>query len=227
MEKLTGSSVCRGKVQPKILGAMIVLGKSLKPDGSPTGSTIERAETAAKAYKANPKAYGRVIASGLCQREFPVENLPVGVSEGEYQREVLIRRGVPEDIIRVDNLSRTTFANAYNPAMLGFYEGVAFDEEHPLALVAGYPHIIRAGLSLRKVVGVPNSQFRRIISPGETDPSTFIRESIGILATRLALRGVSTGDYNGVELAEQRFHNIVGIVRGQEEVEPLPSSEMA
>jgi hypothetical protein len=190
-------------------GVLEVIGKSLLSDGSPTPQTISRAETAAKVFHANPGMFGRVVVSGLYQRDFTQELLPAGASEAAYQKEVLVRQGVPEEFIRVDSESTTTFANAYTPRMLGLFEGVVLDDEHPFALVAGYPHVVRAGIVVRRAHAIPSSLFLPVVSPGENNVKTFARELVGIAATRLALIGVVPGDLYGVQAAEDRYHAMI------------------
>jgi uncharacterized SAM-binding protein YcdF (DUF218 family) len=107
---------------------VIVLGCQVYPDRVPSHSLVQRLNAAVQYLNEHPRV--SVIVSGAQGDDEPCP-------EAEVMREMLIERGVPEEIIHLEDRSRITIENILNAkALLG--------EGKNIALVSSDYHVERA-----------------------------------------------------------------------------------
>ena len=112
----------------KNVDAILILGHRLEKDGSPSEDQIRRIDRAAAYWKENNASI-----------VMPCGGLTPGQkqTEAEVMRTMLIARGVPEQVIRLEDRSRITIENVRNArALLG--------EGKKVALVTSDYHLERA-----------------------------------------------------------------------------------
>lgn len=130
--------------------AILVLGHRLKPDCTPTNDLVSRIDRTVALWK---KTGAKVVmpCGGITRdRER---------SEAEVMREMLIERGVPDDVIRLENKSRTTTENIVNAkALMG--TGAR------MALVTSDYHVERS-LSLCRRLGLDAYGVAALTEEGE------------------------------------------------------------
>lgn len=86
--------------------AIVVLGASVKPDGTPSDILADRLEVAADLYLSG--AAPAVIASG--------DNRTSHYNESDAMKRYMVGLGVPEDAIYVDHAGYDTYASMYRAA---------------------------------------------------------------------------------------------------------------
>lgn len=121
--------------------AIVILGASVLPDGSPSPSLARRILRGAKAF--DDKLGEVVICSGGLGKATR--------TEAEVMKAALIAQGVPENTIALENKSRTTFENAVHSIKIAKSMGF----EH-LFIVSDRYHLPRAMLTFR-IMGMPSS----------------------------------------------------------------------
>lgn len=89
--------------------AILVLGHRLKPDCTPTDDLISRIDRTVALWKATGAKV--IMPCGGITRDRVR-------SEAEVMREMLLARGVPDEVIRLENKSRTTTENIVNAKAL-------------------------------------------------------------------------------------------------------------
>ena len=109
--------------------AMIVLGAQVKPDGEPSIQLQWRIDAAAKAWKE------RQCLIVVCGAQGANEPAP----EAHVMRDELIRQGVPEEMILMDDRSFNTRQNIDNAVKL-----LAAHEAHHVLVVTSDYHLPRA-----------------------------------------------------------------------------------
>lgn len=110
------------------IDAILILGHRLEPDGSPSEDLIRRIDCAVARWK---ETNAPLI--------MPCGGITMGHSrtEASVMKEMLIARGVPEEIIQLEDRSRITFENIRNAkALLG-------DGKHAALITSDY-HLERA-----------------------------------------------------------------------------------
>lgn len=108
--------------------AILILGHRLEPDGSPSEDQIRRVDCAVQHWRETN-----------AQMIMPCGGLTPGQkqTEAEVMRDLLVQRGVPKEIIRLEDRSRITIENVRNAhALLG--------EGRKVALVTSDYHVDRA-----------------------------------------------------------------------------------
>lgn len=154
-------------VPPKGLDAVIVLGARVNPDG-PSPALTHRIDAAAGYLKENPEAI--CIASGG-------KGTDEKVTEASCIQQELIKRGIAEDRILLDETSLNTAQNIANSKKL-LPEGAA------TVIVTNNYHVFRA-LRLAKRAGYTNVHALAAEYGKSTLPHYMVREAFAILAERL------------------------------------------
>lgn len=106
--------------------AIVVLGASVKPDGTPSDILADRLEVAADLYLAG--AAPAIIASG--------DNRTSHYNESDAMKRYMVGLGVPEDAIYVDHAGYDTYGSMYRAAH-------AFGAESVMVVTQAY-HLYRA-----------------------------------------------------------------------------------
>ncbi|HEY8902990.1 MAG TPA: YdcF family protein [Chthoniobacterales bacterium] len=118
----------------------LVLGNKVNVDGSPSPRLKARLDTAAMLYR---KGYFKeIIASGGMGAE--------GIPEGTAMRNYLVKLGIPESAIIVDNQGVNTHASAVNTVAILRAENLK-----SVFVITQYFHIPRAKLALSKLGVAP------------------------------------------------------------------------
>ncbi len=86
--------------------AIVVLGASVKPDGSPSDILADRLEVAADLYQSG--AAPAIIASG--------DNRTSHYNESDAMKRYLVELGVPAEAVYVDHAGYDTYASMYRAA---------------------------------------------------------------------------------------------------------------
>ncbi len=116
--------------------AIVVLGASVLPDGSPSDILADRLEVAADLYLAG--AADRLIVSG--------DNTTAHYNESDAMKAYCVELGVPAEVIEVDHAGYDTYASIYRAR----YE---FGAESLIVVTQAY-HLYRA-LMIAEGLGVP------------------------------------------------------------------------
>jgi vancomycin permeability regulator SanA len=106
----------------------IVLGSKVNEDGTLSTRLIKRLETGEKLIKSH--RIKKIIVSGGLGKE--------GFYEGDKMKEFLVRRGIPDSLIIVDNLGNNTRASVENT--LSVRKQIPFES---LIIVSQYFHVTR------------------------------------------------------------------------------------
>ncbi len=123
----------RDDIQPADVA--LVLGNKVEPDGTPSARLQARLDTAVALYR---KGYfKKVIVSGGTGRE--------GFPEGTAMRDYLVRQGLPESAILVDNEGVDTRSSARNTATI-----LKAASGRSVLVISQYFHIPRAKLALEQ-----------------------------------------------------------------------------
>lgn len=119
--------------------AIVILGAAVLPDGTASPSLARRIARGAKAY--HDGACDVVICSGGLGAFAP--------SEAEVMQTELLKLGVPQEALFLEDRSRTTFENAVNSIKIAKTHGYSH-----LTVVSDRYHLPRALLTFR-IMGMP------------------------------------------------------------------------
>jgi hypothetical protein len=191
---------------------LMVLGSGISPEGIPTAVTLSRADTAAEYYEAFPQQIGRIVCCGaysLSMDEPPAN----GATEGQSAADRLVRRGVPAAIVEVEKQSTCTFTNYIEVVQGEYFAGTAIDPDHPLGVVTGWAHGLRARRIGMQALGVPRRAVQIVRSPGENAPQSLAFELGGAVLTRAVLLDAAPGNIEHTRRAQKRFEGLAGELR--------------
>lgn len=197
----------------KVSSTLITIGRGISAEGIPSPDTMRRAETTAAYYWTHPREVGRIVCSGAYSKSMPVPP-PEGYGEALSIADFLVREaGIPSKKVEVEASSYDTFDNFINIDGQGYLDGQLIDPEHPLGIVAGRAHGIRARMIARQALGVPRNALRVVPSP-EGGPLEGAVELGGAIALGIALHGRTPGDLEQTRAAQAQFEAMLGRVRG-------------
>ncbi|MBR2825027.1 MAG: YdcF family protein [Solobacterium sp.] len=159
--------------------AIIVLGCGMLSDGKPTPLLKKRVERAARFYKKQVKKTGKkpyLICSG---GKGPDEI----ISEAECMKNELLREGIEEEQILLENQSTSTHENMLFSKRLIEEKGIT----GKIAFATTNFHVFRSGLQARRV------KLRAVGMGSKTKwyfwPDASVREFVGLLTAHLGKQG--------------------------------------
>lgn len=118
-----------------VADAALVLGNQVHRDGTPSPRLKARLDTASRYYQRG--CFKKIIVSGATGKE--------GVPEGTAMKAYLIRAGIPEAAILVDDEGVDTWASAANTAAI-----LRSENASSVFIITQYFHIPRTQLALSK-----------------------------------------------------------------------------
>lgn len=162
-----------------------------------TAATAGRVRAAADYVKACPAPPDgrpvRVIFSGGWAEASAGTPAP---PEGWREADVMLREasglgleGLAE--LYAESRSRSTLENLLCVVEDGLLDGITFDPEHPLGLVAQPPHAPRIRYLARKVLRLPDACLLDVPAPGPDQPVGLLPERVLGVAARLTLLGAT------------------------------------
>lgn len=185
---------------------IVILGRGVDMDGTPSQDTVHRAETISGYYEAYGQHIGRIVCSGGFPARFPEPPLK---REASCMQDILVRNGVPARKIEVEDRSVCTFTNFENIAHDGYFDTVTFTPDRPLGLGVGQPHFARARLIAQQVFATSKASIHNIAPPTEGSVLELIREKyVGAPIVRWALRGAEAGNLTHTAHAREQFYTV-------------------
>ena len=177
----------------------VVLGGGLESDGTPTPSTLARAEAAAQLAKGRDIA---LIVSGS-HGDGPRPT----VTEAEAMARRIIERGIPRSRIFIEDESRDTVSNAVFVAER-YLAGIT---PRPLVIVTSPFHMARSLATFALVLGPAWPLEAYPAAPGTKDDAHAATEELYLGHTRARLEGLQPGDIQRIaERVRATMHQHVG-----------------
>ena len=167
-------------------GIAVVLGGGLHADGTPTQSTLARADAAAELSRARDVA---LIASGS-HGNGPRPK----ITEAEIMARRLAERGVSRERIFLEDQSRDTLSNAAFVAEL-YLAGIA---PRPLVIVTSPFHMARSLVTFGLVLGPSWPLEPHPSARGTEEDAHAATEQLYLGHTRARLEGLQPGDIRGI-----------------------------
>jgi uncharacterized SAM-binding protein YcdF (DUF218 family) len=160
----------------------VVLGGGLRADGSPTPSTLRRADAAATLAKT--REVGIIVSGSHGDGPRPAR------TEAEFMAERLFEQGTPRERVFLEDQSRDTLSNA------------AFVAERYLAgltprrvfIVTSPFHMARSLATFALVLGEDWPITAHPSAPGEREDAHAATEALYLDRTHARLRGITPGD---------------------------------
>lgn len=182
--------------------AILILGQSLRLDGSAPGTLVRRAEKAAELYHLYPERRGAaIVPSGG-------DPVGVGVTEASAMRTLLLRNGVSDANIHLEDKALTTIENVLYA--IPILRGLKADR---VTVVTSDFHMPRASLIVEAI-------FQNQTYPGEF--ALTLVHADGGCADKDALPGADIND----ESLVQRLRREVQNVRGKFHVQFFTSKDL-
>lgn len=194
---------------------LIVLGRGIEryeEDGQElwhlSSASLARAEAVAGYYHENRHLFRRmgrliVCSGGYARLALKQDKPPDGISEASKMAEYLRNQEIPSDLIEVEGDSISTFSNFEECLKQGFFDNTEFSEEDPLLLIASKQHGHYRGVPIaRAAYGISAGQAVRVLSAERERSKTIIRETVGGVATRMAIREANVEPRNPHSLAK-------------------------
>lgn len=214
----------RTKPAETIANKLIVLGRGIEchtEDGqefwSLSPASQARANKAAEYYHKNPEIFrrmGRLIVcsgshAGAALKQDPPPN---GISEAGKMAAYLRDQEVPSDLIVIEGKSISTFSNFEECLRAGFFADTEFASDDPLLLVASKEHGAYRGVPIaRAAYGIAEHRAVQVLPAERERRKTALREAIGGVATRVAIRETQVIPRDPITLATaaRRFEEFV------------------
>jgi len=128
------------------MSTIVILAGGITEKGNLSKNSKKRAEKAYQIFKENPNF--NVLACGKYSFLYSKNNIPLK-TEAEATKEYLLRLGVPEKNIFIEEKSKDTIGNAYYAKKLYFIP----KKEKKLLVITSDFHLERVGFIFRKVFG--------------------------------------------------------------------------
>lgn len=192
---------------------LMPLGRGISVEGVPTADTMRRAETTAKYYWENPSDVRRIVCSGGYSKSMKIAP-PEGKREARSMADYLVAEaGIPGNKVEAEVWSDDTFYNFTSVVEGGYFDDAEINPDHPLGLVTGLSHGVRARLIARQAFGLSRDAVRVIRSPEEDSMRRMAIELGGAMIVRAALLGAEPGNIQDTKLAAERFEDTLGMAR--------------
>lgn len=196
----------------------IVLGRGIQEVEpglwKPTPASRARAEVMVRHYHDNVGLFRRMGAKIVCSGShagaaLKQEKPPGDISEGKGIADILVRDGVPHELIEVEGKSISTFSNYEETVRAkAFPSEYPFTLEDPLLVVASFPHGTYRGVPIaRAAFGIKERKAVRLLHAEKEPLRTHAIEAVGGLATKLAIMEIGVQPYSeeDLERAGKRF----------------------
>lgn len=194
---------------------LIILGRGIElVDGTPVlgQGSQERAEHAAGYYAEHRDVFNEEAARIVCSGGFPrLSDEEFGpTSEGSMMADVLVKHGVPHQLIETETQSRSTLQNFLFSAPMLNLDALA--EERPLGVVSHAGHFRRAADVAHKVLG-SETPLSGLITPGEEGARWQVQEHVMRNLWRVVLAGVAEGDTATLLAREAQITHVASALR--------------
>lgn len=177
----------------------VVLGGGLHSDGTPTPSTLARAEAAAQLAKDRDIA---LVVSGS-HGDGPRPSL----TEADFMSRLIAERGVPAERLFIENESRDTVSNAVFVAER-YLAGI---EARPLVIVTSPFHMARSLATFALVLGPAWPLEAYPAARGAKEDAHAATEELYLGHTRARLEGLKPGDLRSIaKRVRATMHRHVG-----------------
>jgi len=179
-----------------------------------SASSRMRAEAMLKHYYDNQMLFRRMGAKIVCSGShgglaLGQEAPPSGNSEAKGIADILVKGGVPHELIVEEGKSISTFSNYEEILKLGlFTKEELFTPEDPLLVVTSKLHGEFRGIPIaRAAFGIEGKDGVHLKGAEKEPIATYLREAVGGVATKLALAeaGVTPYSSDDLEIAGKRF----------------------
>lgn len=158
-----------------------------------SSASLARAEATARYYHKKASVFkrmGRLIVcsgshGGLALNQEPP---PFGISEARKMADYLRAQEVPGDLIEVEDNSISTFSNFEECLKAGLFTDTEFTPDDPLLLVASRPHGVYRGVPIARAAYGIGRHGVRVLPAEREGRKTTIREAVGGVAARVAIR---------------------------------------